>query len=258
MNFALPRKTAALAIALLVAALLFAAVPASAQQTTSNWDRVDVLLNTVDPTQAPFMLVTGTLPGVTPLPADVSLAVTKGTELLWVGEILGGPVGEDPSSAYRITPGEGGWDTADFTLNVSRMARVEFAAPGKVSRTAEGVSAAVTWRAPGPVPAMRLGIAAPASAQVTTITPGAVAAPGPTGTTYYVLELTNVAAGEDVELRLAYLPAEGATGGAGAASVDTDWIMPLAIVGAVLLLTTLLVISRTKRARERAEAVDEG
>jgi hypothetical protein len=259
MKFVLPRNTVPFAIVSMLAALLFTAAPATTREATADWDRVDVLLNTVDPARTPFMLVTGTLPGVTPLPADVSLSVTKGTELLWVGEILGGPVEEDPAAVYRITPGEGGWDTADFTLSMSRIGQAEFEAPGKISRTDDGVNAAVTWKAPGPVPAMRLGIAAPTSAQVTTITPGAIATPGPAGTTYHVLELTNVAEGEEVELRMVYVPAAGDTGGAGAAAASggNEWIVPIAIVGGVLLVTILLVVSRTKRTQERLEDAGE-
>ncbi len=249
----LVRFATALAITLMLGAGSFApATPAVAQPETA-WERADVLLDTVSHAGGAIIIITGSLSDAAVLPAEVSLAIPKGTSMLWAGEILGGSLDADPTVDYEIVEGEGEFDTVVFTLQTSRIGQVEVDASGLLTTDGDIVQAVNRWMAPQPVASLRLGVTTPQGATVATFTPDAQAQPGPAGALYYTLMATDVPAGEIRELRVEYTapagappgtaPPLGSTSGGG----GTAALFPLVIVGGLLLAGGLLVASRARR-----------
>ncbi len=251
-------RQAAIVVAL-VSVLAWTSTPATLVAAPVGWERVDVLLDTTNESFDAVTLVTGTLPESVPLPAEVALMVPAGTEILWAGEILGGALEDDPEATYQIIPGSGVFDTVLFELTRSRIGQIEFDAPGKISRTGDEVSASVAWRTPGAAPTVRLGITVLTAARVTTSTPGVVASPGPSGKTYHVLELTDVAAGRDVGMRVSFVPptGTGASGGGSTTGGSSAVVFPLIVIVILLITAGLFVVSRG-RARHDASGEDSG
>jgi len=243
----------AFALALLAAgsmAQLSAAAPAAPTAAPTVWSAAEVSLNLSD-SHGPTLIVAATLPEGTALPAQVSLPIPPGAQIQWAGEVLGGPLENDPSVEYETVDTATG-TLVTFTLTKALTGQVEMTPPqGFVTTNPPG--AALTWTPAAPVGAVRLGVLMPAGSTVTSATPGAAAAPGE-GVLAYAREVANAPAGTPLELAVQYTPpAAGAPVQGGTQSSSAlPWLFAL---GVIIALIAFLVPK--KRATDDADDEDD-
>lgn len=232
------RRSAALLVAFIITALV--AVPVFAQD--SRWESVEYVLH--DEGEESILIVSGTLPESTQLPAQVSLAVPTGAELLWVGEILGGPVSEDPSVQAAKTT-EDGLDIYSFSLSKSRIGQLEVTvAPPAAEGTA--VSPAIALTAHQDVPEVRVGVRVPQGSTVVQGQTGAEMSPGPQGYSYYAMTVNDVKQGDPIELAFTYsapaqAPAQTPTQ-SGASETTSSVVVPIVLLLVVVAVGAALVL----------------
>lgn len=214
------------AIATLVA--LTTAVPALA--APAQWETLEVTVHYEQ--GSPIVLVTGTLPEGTKLPATVELPVPKGGEFQWAGEILGGDPSADPSVEYTVKD-SGGMDVYSMTLTQAPMGQVEVVLPSAVAYDGSTYRAALGWTALSEIPNVNLFVRIPSGAQVTEPAEGAEVIPGPPGYSYYSRKATDVKPGAKLDLVFAYTaPAASAAGGAtsGTSAPASNSTLPMVLI----------------------------
>jgi hypothetical protein len=226
----------------------------------ATWESVDVTLHSES--DASVLLVSGDLPEPASLPADAELAVPAGSELQWIGEILGGPVAEDPELKYTKSTA-GGVDVYRFTLTKARTAQIEIAKPGRLF-DGSSYTSSLKWTSAQDIPLVTLRLRVPQGAQVATSAPGATMEAGSDGYAFYTKTIKNVKAGDELDLAASYtLPAApAAAAGTPAASTSEAPVLAiflLIIAGAAI---ALFVAARRKttpaNSELAAEAADEG
>jgi hypothetical protein len=238
------RITRTLALVCLSAlAALSIGVPAALAAAVTPWESVAFNVNT--DTNSPMLIVSGTLPEKTPLPATVELAVPMGSTLQWAGEILGG----DPSADPKVSPTKtqrDGQEIYTFTLTKSHIAQLEVSTQAPV--TFDGTVYTVDFKQPvwTDLPGVGIAVQIPQTAQLSeTPTGSAGLAPGPTGFQYYQQDFTKVKKGTVLEAKFSYtLGTGGAAGSAGAAgSTGTSSLaIPILLVGIAAALGVALII----------------
>lgn len=226
-------------IALIAAMLVLPASPALAAEPVA-WENVDVALH--NESSGSILIVSGVLPDSVELPAQAELAVPAGSQLLWAGEILGGPVSEDPEVTYTVTSRDG-MDVYAFTLTQSRIAQLEADAASAVAFDGTNYSAKIDWTAPWPVPSLSVAARIPQGAQVTSPDEGANMGAGPQGFSYYRKDLTDVSAGQKASLAFAYTPPVGAATGAGTTGSQTGGGGVATAIAIVVILGALVLIA---------------
>jgi hypothetical protein len=189
-----------LAIALMSAIIILTCtVPAFAK--SAAWELVDVTVH--DDETTPVMLVAGQLPEGTALPADVELSVPSGSQLQWVGEILGGPPAQDPEATYKVEK-RTGLDVYTFTLTKARRAQLEVIAPKAVMSDGTTSKVSLKWVPSQDVPEVRLSMLIPTGARIVTPAQGASTVPGGSGGSYYTRVVRGVKAGAPISLAFAF------------------------------------------------------
>lgn len=201
------------ALLALVAAAI--ALPAPALAAPSTWQTVDVTLQTEQ--QQSMLLVSGELPASAKLPAEAELAVPAGTELQWIGQILGGAASSDPELKY-VKSTDQGMDLYRFTLTKSRTAQVEGVVQGMTVPDGANFTSAMKWTAWQALPEVRMSQRVPKASQILSAAPGASLQPGEGAYSYYTKTVKNPKAGQILELTFAYSPTGAAAGAAGAAA----------------------------------------
>lgn len=233
-----------LASCLVLLAVTGFAAPALA--APSAWSFVDVGLH-VEQGQT-LLLVAGDLPEDVPLPYEAQLAVPSGTQLRWIGEILGGPPAEDPQLPYTKTT-VGDMDVYTFTLTKSRTAQFEGIAAGMTGVSGQNQSTAIKWTAWQDLPSVRVSQRLPRGAQIVQPSEGASLQPGDETYSYYSKTVSNAKAGDVLDLSFSYTVS--ATAPAGSTSgASSSIIVPVFMGAAVLLLGALVLIA----ARRKPEA----
>jgi hypothetical protein len=241
------RTLRALLFVVVLTAALCAATSASARPT--QWAAVDVTLHSES--GGGVMVVAGHLPEATALPAEAELSVPKGSSLVWIGEVLGGPLAEDPSLTYaKSTRGEA--DVYLVTLTRSRTAQIEVVAAPFSPTGPSGYTASLAWPTAGAVPEVTAAIRVPAGAQVTTGSAGTELTPGDATYDYYATTAKDVKAGGSVRLSLTFTaPAVAPVVGAAASASGSDtilWVvLLLALVAGVVLVVVAVAVSGTRR-----------
>ncbi len=234
-------------VAFLVALFVLSyAVPALA--APSAWSFVDVQLHMED--GQPRLVVSGDLPEDVPLPYEAELAVPSGTQLEWIGEILGGPPAEDPPLQYVVKT-VGDMDIYTFTLTKSRTAQFEGVSTGMTGTTGETQNTTIKWTAWQDLPSVRVSQRLPRGTQVIQASDGASMQPGDETYSYYSKTVTNVKAGDVVDLTFSYtLPTSAPSQGSSQSS--TDVIVTVFMGAAVLLLLGILVVSLRQKPTTRS------
>ena len=201
------------AVLLLVAAAV--AIPAaSASAAPSEWKTVDVTLQTDQ--QQSLLLVAGELPPSAKLPYEGELAVPAGTQLQWIGEILGGAASADPELKYVKSTSQG-MDLYRFTLTKSRIAQVEGVVQGMSGPDGANFRSTMKWTAWQALPEVRISHRIPQASQIISAAPGATISAASTGYSMYTKTVKNPKAGEVLDLSFTYSsPAAGAAGVTGA------------------------------------------
>jgi hypothetical protein len=176
------------------------------------------------------MLVSGELPATASLPAAGELSVPAGSQLQWIGEILGGASSEDPALQYTKTT-VGGSDVYRFTLTKSRTAQIEVPIADDQPFDGTTYTSALAWTATSAVPEVRLNVRVPQAAQIATAQVGAALQPGDAGYSFYTKTFTNVKAGDKLDLTAAYsIPAVGAAPKTATAASGSNSIVPIVLV----------------------------
>lgn len=222
--------------------LAFSATPALAAPAT--WQFVDITL--FAPESGGVMVLSGELPPSTPLPAEVELAVPAGLQLQWVGEVLGGPVSEDPTLEYTTTTVDG-LDVYRFTLTTARTGQVEVLTPGSTAFDGTNYTATIGWKSTQDVPEVRLGVQVPQGATLVSESPGASLQPGDATNSYYTKTIPSVKAGDALDLAVGYnAPATPASAAVPPAS-GTNPALPIILILAVIAIALVfLVMTRRK------------
>jgi hypothetical protein len=234
---------------------LAACLATAAFAVPATWEAMDVTLHSEQ--DGGVLLVSGDLPAAAKLPAEAELSVPAGSELQWIGQILGGASADDPALQYTKTT-VGGSDVYRFTLTKSRTAQIEV--PVAKSQAFDGTtySSSLAWAATQAVPEVRISLRIPAAAQIASPTAGAALLPGDSGYRFYSKTVQNVKAGDTLDLTVAYaLPAAGAASAGGAtAPSGTNSAVPIVLVLLVAAAFAGLVIG-IRRKMSGSTADDE-
>ncbi|MBI5231788.1 MAG: cupredoxin domain-containing protein [Coriobacteriales bacterium] len=247
---------------LVTIALTFGATPALAAPVT--WQSVNVVLH--DETPSPVLLVSGELPKGAKLPAEGVLAAPTGLQLSWIGEVLGGPMEQDPAVTPKVTKTADG-DVYAFTVTKGPRAQLELTAPSAVTAEGPQRKAALAWTAPQDLPLVTMQIRVPSNSQIGEATKGAALKPGPTGFQYYERTIENVKAGDKLELAVAFTPPAGAqASGAAAAPAgapasapasSSDTLVLAIVIGVLVVVGVALAISVRRKMAEREAIATE-
>jgi hypothetical protein len=179
------------------------------------------------------MLVSGDLPSTASLPAQAELSVPAGSELQWIGEILGGDPTADPALKYAKTT-VGGSDIYRFTLTKSRTAQIEVPIAQAQEFDGTAYSSAIAWTATQDVPEVRLSLRVPQAAQIATPQAGAALTPGDAGYAFYSKTFQNVKSGDPLELATRYSIPAVTGAAAGGAKSSSSSVVPIVLVLLVL------------------------
>lgn len=251
------RMTRSVSLVCLTAlAVVSIAVPAAFAATVTPWESLSANVST-DPNAA-VLIVSGTLPESTQLPATVELAAPSGSTLQWAGEILGGDISEDIEAATTKSVRDG-QDIYTLTLTKSHIAQLEVTTVAPV--TINGDVYMVDFSVPSwtDVPKFGIAVQIPVSAQLSEPPTGTAGlAAGPAGFQYYQQDFIDVKKGESLGLAFSYklgaaAPVAGAAGATG--STGTSVVVPLLLVAVALALGVALVLG--VRRKLAANAYDE-
>ena len=229
-------------------ALFVLSYAAPAVAAPSAWSFVDVGLHLEN--GQPLLLVSGDLPEDVPLPYEAELAVPSGTQLQWIGEILGGPPAEDPQLQYVKTT-VGDMDIYKFTLTKSRTAQFEGFPTGMTGTAGEIQNTTIKWTAWQDLPSVRVSQRLPRGAQVAQASDGASMQAGDETYSRYSKTVTNAKAGDVVDLTFSYtLPTSAPS--AGSSQSSTNVIVTVFMGAAALLLLGIVVVSMRQKAETRS------
>ena len=207
----------------------------------------------------PLLIVSGTLPHETPLPAEIALPVPEGSQIEWSGEIIGETIEEDIVAPAVIEERDGAY-FAVLTLTNSHVAQVEVTYPGATQPGADGaIEAMYELVAPAPVESVRLAIGLPPGSTATAVPEGSLAAAGPNNYTYYYAERSGVAPGEALGFTLAYTPPVGGVPATPAGGAPASEVPPLlvALVAAAIAGALLMLLAARARGRNTSHAVHD-
>ncbi|MDF1542630.1 MAG: hypothetical protein RQ731_00145 [Anaerosomatales bacterium] len=190
-----------------------------------------------------LFIVTGHIPEGTPLPAMVRLPLPAGSEVVWSGEILGGPVGEDPQREHTIVEATGG-QALEMTAESTRT--VQYEAVGPALSVIDGMTTSVfEWVQTVPTGDVVFSVRIPASAGSVEIDPMPVGSPrtNDAGERLYTLRPAVLSEGQSFTVTAAFGP-PGA-GGSNGSGFPLLWGLVGALVVAAAALP--LVVARQRR-----------
>lgn len=223
----------AFAPAVLVACAVAMLLPVAALAApTDIWQTVGVAVHDLESGKTPtLVIVAQARPGLTP-PVEAAIAIPKGAELSWAGELLGGDPNDDPTLEVTIDEGDT-YDLVRFTLVNSPRVQLELTVPADMLvRTESQADIDLAWTSAGPLDGARLAVYVPADAHMEDTDPAlSVEAIIGQGVVYSV-EATPVAAGQTLTLsglvlggvapEMEAAVAASEDPGAGGTATDTD------------------------------------
>ena len=226
-------------------------LPVVSKDGITGFQGMDVLhVKNTNDSNADYMWVDGVLASTAKLPAKVRLAVPKGAQITWLGE-LDTTNGNELQLAIPAPVVQGDQDLYTVTMTKYRMVRAEFPGsdPFKASTaaTATAVMAAdLSYKPPCDLMYLYMGAEVPVGKTV--ITPqfqdqGQM----PSGNHLYAAAISQAKAGQTYTATLKY-------GKPGAAKDTTSPLVIVAIVALVIAVAALLFILL----RKRFSAVEEG
>lgn len=245
----------------LVTAVLAATVLSAATTVAApvSWQKMDLTLHSER--SGSVMLMSGDLPASAKLPAEATFVVPKGSEVQWLGEILGGPPANDPELKYtKVTKKD--TDVYTFTMTKARTAQIEI--PTSEAPLFDGTSykPSLKWTASQDTPEIALRVRIPREVQIAAPVAGATLQAGDAGYSMYSKTFTNVEAGDKLDLTFAYtLTAAPASSGAGASRSSTDTTTLVIIVALLVAAFGLLALkvrgTQTPTSEDATEEEDE-
>lgn len=248
------RKARNLFVLLVLSIALLADVTVAA--AASGWKSVDVTV--LSENQQGLLLVAGELPEDTKLPYKGELAVPAGTEIQWAGEILGGGPENDVELKY-VKSSADGHDIYRFTMTKSLIAQIEGAVPTPVTFDGTNYTSGFTWTAWQDTPEVRINQRIPQGSKIVAVDAEATLKPGDGGYSYYTKTVTDVKAGDTIDLKFTYaLPTGGvASTGKTASSGNSPAVLVIFAVFAGIVALVAYNVNRKmalKRAEETADA----
>ncbi|MDA3935698.1 MAG: hypothetical protein PF636_02355 [Actinomycetota bacterium] len=219
------------------------------------WERVDVVLYS-EQTDG-LMLISGELPESVALPAEAEICVPAGSEILWIGEILGGSPSEDPALTYTKTT-IGDVDVYFVTLTQSHVAQAEITADA-LAFDGTNYSAALTWKSAQDVPEVRLGVRLAQGAQVVQEVPDAFMEIGPSGYGDYSKTFTEVKAGDSLDLAFSFtLPTVPSSQASASTGSDSGWLAQavLVLLGSFIAIALIVGVRRKMATGSPDDATD--
>ncbi|MDP2234363.1 MAG: hypothetical protein Q8K89_12050, partial [Actinomycetota bacterium] len=232
----------------------------SAVAAPVTWASVDVTMLS-EQTEG-VLLLTARLPETATLPAQAELSVPKGSQIQWIGEIMGGAPEDDLELKNTMTT-TGELDTYSFTLTASRIAQIEILASEMLSFDGTNYAATIRWVPGQDIPQVRMAIRVPQTAAISTQDPDAGLQPGDGSFAYYSKTIDGAKVGDELALAVAYtVPAAAA---APAAASSSTGLLAFAIPIVVVVGFVLIVASAMKRKKaavviddDSAERTDDG
>jgi hypothetical protein len=243
-----------------VLAVVFASVlsvAGLAHAAPVRFETVDITLHSEE--SGGVMVISGDLPAATALPAQVELSAPTGAPLIWIGEILGGPIAEDPQLEYTKTTPKGA-DVYRGTLTQARTAQLEVETAGAQSTDGVNYTVSLAWPSSFDVAEAVLIVRVPASAQITQESTGATLYPSDASYAFYSKTVKNVKAGDKLEMAFSYSAAPVSAQPAAAAPVSgSDTVVLLVLVLGLVAGIVLIVVAVAVRGttRPRAQAADD-
>lgn len=192
-----------------------------------------------------FVIVTGFIPEEVSLPATVRLPLPPGLEVVWAGEILGGPVDADPPRDFVVADAAGG-SALEMTAETTHT--VQYEAIGQPLRVIDGMTTAVLdWVQTVPAGDVLFAVRIPASGFEVRIDPEAPGEPlvNEMGEKLYTLRPVILTEGQEYQVTAAYGPpgaGRRSSGGLGTLQV----LLALLAVAVVVLVVVLVMQRRTE------------
>lgn len=203
-----------------------------------------------------LMIVSALVDPQLALPVTITVPVPHGSTLLWAGEILGGPVAQDPVSTTTVER-IGDMDVYTLTVQQSHTAQLELQVPAPTV-SGRKVSGSVQWTNPGDPVTVTAAVVVEAGAEDVTTEPELVGTvrTNDAGESLYPLGRVELATDETYSIAVEWTRtgAGGATGGHPRQSSPVLSIALLALVVAVVALVIVVARERTKARRGAGQA----
>jgi len=278
--------TRLLCVTILATLCLVLVLPGTALAAGEDvWYAMGVTVYDLEEGKEPTLVMASQAREGTELPVDVAIAIPKGAEVLWAGQILGGDPAADPQLEATIDTGTD-YDVLRFTLTQSLIAQIEMAMPQDwITSTDDGRRIGVEWTSAGLVDRARVAITVPLTYHLEDVVPTSHVEVRPNDVLYSA-ETSPVAAGQTIVLSgvmvegpapeliamMSQADEESAdsTSGTGSAGVqpirasdeptedegiDTTWII-VGVLGAIVAVLVVVIISRS-RADDTLPQADE-
>lgn len=240
------RLSRSLALSLLVICASVLVFAPAAVAAPVEWETVTASVH--EEQTGAMLIVSGTLPEGTKLPAEVVLSAPTGAQVQWAGEILGGEVSQDPTVEYKVAK-KGESDVYTFTLTKSLTGQIEAITPGLMGMVGADRGATVSWVAPVAAKEANVSVRIPQGAKILTPAEGAVMGAGPTGYSYYTMTKQDVKAGDSVDLSFTYsIPAAAAP-----ASGSGGGFAPVVISLVALAFAAIVVVAVRRKSAARVQ-----
>ncbi len=226
----------ALAVVFLLAVACWGPSPAAAQPVPVTGAPLEVQLWPGGMQGYTLFIVTGTLPETTELPAVVHLPFPPGAQVIWSGEVLGGPLEFDPEREHRLVEGVGG-GALEIVAEDSLV--VQYEAVGPALATSDGlIVSEFTWVQSTHAAEVYFSVRMPASAESVRIEP---VPPGPplineAGERLYTLTPVTLAEGTVHQVAFAYGARAAVDGDDGRSNLIVGLIGALALALSALIV----------------------
>ena len=150
---------AVFALTFTVALCLGALAPGSARATegADAWQLITMTVFDLESGKEPTLVIRAVAKNGTQPPLSGSVAIPKGSELIWAGNILGGDPADDPMVPVEIVEMDD-YDVVTFTIEESPVMQIELVVPeGMLIPGSDAVDVSFAYTAAGDVDIVRLG-----------------------------------------------------------------------------------------------------
>lgn len=204
-----------------------------------------------------IVTVSITLDQKTSLPARVRVPIPPGTTVIWVGEVLGGDVNDDPERTYTLHDGAGGAQYAEFTLGQSHRGQIDTVAEpltmeGSTSSTRMSFVQAVSSTS------TQFTVRLPAGVSDVKIDPAPSGPPdvNANGESLYLVSNRSLPVGAKFQISVSYTQVGTTTSSASRAS-PTSLILVFLGVVLVLLVAAIVFVARLGSVNKEGESDEE-
>jgi hypothetical protein len=207
-----------------------------------------------------LLIVAGTLPEGTEMPAILELPLPQGARVSWVGELaLGGELGNDVERSHGVTQGVGG-DILQIPLQESLEGQYEaIYIPTEIDGDRRATQ--LSWIQTSETATLSVAVRMPANIAEVSIEPAPVGPPGVNqfGQTYYVLEPLNPEPGDRLTVNVLYTQQSPLVDLDVRNEGSADYTLLILLVVLVAVGGVLVyVVWSQRRSRDEPAGADEG